>query len=83
MTTTYLNVANMSDEKSVEVVKKLLCDAGYKVITIRESEIKLGWNHLTSEDVRKIRRHLETQGFDLQSVCQTIWSNKSSGAGML
>lgn len=46
MTTTYLYIRNMVDNKSIEDVKKLLTNLGYRSITIGQGEAKFGTDNL-------------------------------------
>lgn len=83
MTTTYLYIEKLSGDKNIEVVRKLLKDAGFKPTTIREGEVKLGWNYLSRADVKIIKEMLHAKGFELNSVCQTTWASKPEGVNVL
>ena len=83
MTITYLNIESIHMNKSADEVVKIFSDAGYQAIAVNGDEIKIGWKHLTKEDLQKIRQELELNGHELNSVFQASWLSRPLGLDML
>lgn len=83
MTITYLNMATIRTNESADEVVRILNESGYHTITVNGGEIKLGWKHLTKEDLQRIRQERESNGHELNSVCQASWLSRPLGLDML
>ena len=83
MTTTYLYVGNMIADKSINDVRRILTNAGFKPITISEGEVKLRWDNLSNDALKVIKQELHKNGYELSSICQTSWIMKPEGTNIL
>ena len=70
MTITYLNMASIQTDENANEVVKILSGAGYQTISVNYREIRIGWKHLSKQDLQTIRHELESNGYELNSVCQ-------------
>ena len=64
MTTTYLHIKNMCCDRCIEVVRKLLQEAGYNPVSVRIGEVAIA-RGLLPADMRKIKETLEYRGFGI------------------
>lgn len=83
MTTTYLFIKNMVGKICMEVVGKILREAGYNPISIQLEEVKIGWNFLSKDELKRLKEKLLTKGFEIIGICQTTWAKKAVGANVL
>ena len=83
MTTTYLYIKNITDEESIEDVRKILIYLGCKSITVIQGEVKFDGTAPSRDELRVIKGKLHNQGYELDSVCQTSWVVRPEGANML
>ena len=83
MTTTYLYIANISEESDIETVRKVLNELGIDPVSIVRGEVKIGWNSLSRQQMRAIKEKLHENGYELISVSQTIWQSKDEGVDIL
>ena len=83
MTTTYLYIQKMTDDESIEDVKKILTSLGYRSITVIQGEAKFVGDASSRDKLRVIKGKLHSQGYELGSVCQTSWVARPEGANIL
>ena len=76
-------MASIHTDESADEVVKILSDAGYQTIALTNREIKIGWRHLSKEDLQTIRHKLQSSGYELNSVCQASWLSRPTGLDIL
>ena len=64
MTTTYLNIKNMCCDRCIEIVRILLDEGGYKLVSVAIGEVVFAQS-LSPSDLHRIKAKLQSHGFGI------------------
>lgn len=76
-------MGSISTGENADEVEKILCNAGYQTISVKGREVRIGWRHLSKEDLQTIRQTLKSNGYEVHSVCQASWLSRPIGLDIL
>lgn len=70
MTTTFLNITNMKNQRSVHAVETTLEKTGFHPVMVFEGRAKITGKALSYKDIIRIKKRLMQKGFNLLSLSE-------------